>query len=354
MPSRDRDQALDPGGTNVARHDDKPDALPQDLRTDWHRYVDFLVPLRPVLYGYCHRLTGTVWDAEDLVQDTLVRAFARWGVTRPGIRNPRAYLLRTATNVWIDLQRRRKTESRAPEVDPAATPATNASPALSSHVRDASGRLLQRLSPQERAALVLKEVFDMKLDEIAEVLATTTGAVKAALHRGRGRLAEPEGGVASRRPAAAAEVIDRFVERFHAEDLKGLIDLMLGSGSFENVGNSFHIGLDPEQGTPDPLRAVVYGHGEWPKGLQFEGTQRRAERIAYDGEWIAAFFISRDGREALTNVMRFDELDGRIARVRSYGFCPDTIRAIADSLGVPAWTGIYRAPTPAPGEEWPG
>jgi RNA polymerase sigma-70 factor (ECF subfamily) len=239
-------------------------------------------------------------------------------------------------------------------VDPAATPATNASPAVSSHVRDASARLLQRLSPQERAALVLKEVFDMKLDEIAEVLSTTTGAVKAALHRGRGRLAEPEGGVASRRPAAAAEVIDRFVERFHAEDLKGLIDLMLDSGSFENVGNSFHIGLDPEQGTPDPLRAVVYGHGEWPKGLQFEGTQRRAERIAYDGEWIAAFFISRDGREALTNVMRFDELDGRIARVRSYGFCPDTIRAIADSLGVPAWTGIYRAPTPAPGEEWPG
>ena len=51
--------------------------------------------------------------------------------------------------------------------------------------------------------------------------------------------------------------------------------------------------------------------------------------------------------------MRFDECEGRIARIRSYGFCPDTIRVIAESLGCPAWTGLYRAPTPAPGEDWP-
>jgi hypothetical protein len=54
------------------------------------------------------------------------------------------------------------------------------------------------------------------------------------------------------------------------------------------------------------------------------------------------------------NVMRFDEAEGGIARIRSYGFCPDTIRTIAESLGVPAWTGIYRSPTPAPGQDWPG
>jgi RNA polymerase sigma-70 factor (ECF subfamily) len=331
---------------------DKPDALPRDLRTDWHRYVDSLVPLRPTLYAYCRRLTGTVWDAEDLVQDTLIRAFGRWGVTRPRIRHPRAYLLRTATHVWIDLQRRRATETRSSDAVSAETTPQATSPATSSHVRDASARLLQRLSPQERAALVLKEAFDMTLDEIAEVLTTTTGAVKAALHRGRDRLAEPEGGAASRRPTAAAEVIDRFIERFIAEDLSGLIDLMLETGAFENVGNSYHTGLDPEQGTPGPLRKVVYGHKEWPK--EFGSTaHRRVERIAYDGEWIAAFFVQGDGPEALTNVMRFDDCEGRIARIRSYGFCPDTIRTIAEALGVPAWTGIYRAPTPAPGEDWP-
>ena len=84
-----------------------PDALGPDLRAAWHRYVDALAPLRPALHGYCRRLAGNLWDAEDLVQDTLLRAFGQWGVTTP-IRNPRAYLLRTATNVWIDTLRRRQ------------------------------------------------------------------------------------------------------------------------------------------------------------------------------------------------------------------------------------------------------
>jgi RNA polymerase sigma-70 factor, ECF subfamily len=44
-----------------------PDALPDTLRTAWHHYVDMLVPLRPALHRYCRRLTGNVWDAEDLV-----------------------------------------------------------------------------------------------------------------------------------------------------------------------------------------------------------------------------------------------------------------------------------------------
>ncbi|GHI28032.1 hypothetical protein Shyd_94030 [Streptomyces hydrogenans] len=50
------------------------------------------------------------------------------------------------------------------------------------------------LAPQERAAVVLKDVFDLPLKEIAAMLSTTEGAVKAALHRGRGRLADPQGG----------------------------------------------------------------------------------------------------------------------------------------------------------------
>src|SRR5437016_11618450 len=130
-----------------------PDTLRDDLRTAWHRYIDMLVPLRPALYGYCRRLAGNVWDTEDLVQDTLLRAFAHWGVTYPPIRDPRAYLLRTATNVWIDTLRRRKTEARDPSADPDDAPAPGVNPETSSDVRDAGSRLLQRLSPQERAAV---------------------------------------------------------------------------------------------------------------------------------------------------------------------------------------------------------
>src|SRR5205807_5473865 len=156
------------------------------------------------------------------------RAFGQWGVTYPPIRNPRAYLLRTATNVWIDTLRRRETEARVSVASPDDT--ARANPEASSDVRDAGYRLLQRLSPQERAAVVLKEVFDMSLEEIAELLATTTGAVKAALHRGRGRLREPDTTAAPPRPVPSPELLDRFIERYNAKDVPGLVALMLDGG----------------------------------------------------------------------------------------------------------------------------
>jgi RNA polymerase sigma-70 factor (ECF subfamily) len=300
--------------------------------------VDELTPLRPILHGYCRKLAGNVFDAEDLVQDTLLRAFAQWGVTEPAIRNPKAYLLRTATNVWIDTLRRRETESRAPFADPDASAAPGPRPGASSELREAGARLMQRLSPQERAALLLRESFDMSLEEIAELLATTTGAVKAALHRGRDRLREP----VARHPSPSPALIDRFIERFDAKDVDGLLALMLEGASAENVGNSYHIGSDPNAGHPRFVRALVDGHPEWPAQIQWQAS--RMERRDFHGEPIVLYLVTRKGREALMSVLRFDEREGQIARIRSYGFCPDTIRAIGEELALPVYTGLYRAP----------
>jgi RNA polymerase sigma-70 factor (ECF subfamily) len=325
------------------------ETLGGELRTGWHHFVDALVPLRPALYGYCRRLAGSLWDAEDLVQETLLRAFGQWGVTNGGIRNPKAYLLRTATNVWIDTLRRRRREAPAPDESVEDAPAESADPALSSQVRDAGSRLLQSLAPREQAAVMLKEGFDMKLEEIAELLATTTGAVKSALHRGRERLREPDAALA-KRPRPSAELVDRFIERLDARDVRGLLDLMLDGGSAENVGNSFHIGKGAE-GLPRFFHAMVHGHEEWPP--EFTPETRRMERIELEGEWVALSIVGRDGREALSSIFRFEEHEGRIARIRTYSFCPETIRAVAEQLEMLAWTGIYRAPTPAPGRSWP-
>jgi RNA polymerase sigma-70 factor (ECF subfamily) len=329
---------------------DPADTLRDDLRTAWHRYIDILVPLRPALYGYCRRLAGNVWDTEDLVQDTLLRAFGHWGVTYPTIRDPRAYLLRTATNVWIDTLRRRDTEARALTASLEDARASGANPETSTDLRDAGSRLLQRLSPQERAAVVLKEVFDMTLEEIAALLATTTGAVKAALHRGRERLREPEESAASRRPVPSPELLDRFIERYNAKDVAGLVDLMLDGASGENVGNSFHIGRDSE-GIRQFLHKVVHGHDEWPPQTRPDAV--RIARVEFEGEPIVLMFATRWGNEALEVIFRFEEEDGRIARMRAYGFCPETVRAVGEALGVPVLTGLYRAPTPAPGASWP-
>jgi RNA polymerase sigma-70 factor (ECF subfamily) len=322
------------------------------MRTAWHRYVDMLAPLRPVLHGYCRRLAGNIWDAEDLVQDTLLRAFGHLGLVNHDIRNPRAYLLRTATNVWIDELRRRDKEPIAPMADVDDTPAAATNPARSSELRDAGARLLQRLSPQERAALVLKESFDMTLEEIADLLATTTGAVKAALHRGRDRLREPEGAPASRRPLPSPELLDRFIERYEAKDLHGLAQLMLDGASVENVGEALQFGRETFERTErNILWHVVHGHDEWPP--EFRPDSVRAARGEFEGEPILLWFVTRRGREALEVLFRFEEQDGQIARMRTYAFCPETMRAVGEALGVRVRTGLYRAPTPAPGVRWP-
>ena len=87
-----------------------PDEMRDVLRASWHHYLDQLQPLRPQLHAYCRRLTRDLWDAEDLVQESLLKAFGLLGRIDSPIRNPRAYLLRIATNLWIDTLRRRDRE----------------------------------------------------------------------------------------------------------------------------------------------------------------------------------------------------------------------------------------------------
>ena len=96
---------------------------------------------------------------------------------------------------------------------------------------------------------------------------------------------------------------------------------------------------------------VVHGHDEWPP--QTRPSSVRIERVDFEDEPFVLLFATRWGSEALEVIFRFEEQDGRIARIRAYGFCPETIRAVGEALGVRVLTGLYRAPTPAPGASWP-
>src|SRR5262249_53168775 len=85
-----------------------PFSVQDRVRGPWRVYIDSLEPMRPELHRYCSRLAGNVWDGEDLLQDTLVRVFALMGKIDADLTNPRAYFVRTATNLWIDRLRKRK------------------------------------------------------------------------------------------------------------------------------------------------------------------------------------------------------------------------------------------------------
>jgi RNA polymerase sigma-70 factor (ECF subfamily) len=151
------------------------------VRRSWHHFLETFDALRSELYRYCRYLTHSPWDAEDLVQDTLARAFVTLGQSGAAPPNPRAWLFRVASNLWIDeIRRRRELPADSPVTDGEIS-----APALRA-TREAAGTLLVRLSPQERAAVVLKDVFDFSLEETAEALSSTVGGIKTALHRGRG------------------------------------------------------------------------------------------------------------------------------------------------------------------------
>lgn len=317
-----------------------PSQIRDAARAAWHRYVDFLTPFRPELYKYCRRLTGNVWDAEDLVQDTMLRGFGVLGHVHTTIDNPRGYLIRIATNLWMDGIRRRTSEARTlklaggePTSTIEATPDTGA-------LRDATTRLMKMLAPQERAVFVLKEVFDMRLEEIAEMLGTSVGAVKAALHRGRGALEQSPEACASRRAVPSEAIVDRFVARLNASDLPGLLSLMLDTATIDMLGNLIEVGRKQFESKGSWLWQSVHVHPDLPPELR--PPKFVNERVFFQGEPMLLGFLAHGGSKLLMAVVRFEEESGRISRIRAYNFSPEVIREVATELGLNAGVVPYR------------
>src|SRR5215475_3670600 len=154
------------------------------------RYLAFLetiTNLRPSLHRYCSRMTGSVLDGEDLVQEALFQAYRKLD-TFDDTRPLKPWLFRIAHNRCIDFLRRRgvRREAEAAAVAPdAVDPPEPVGPILGRAVE----HLVLALPPKERACVLLKDVLDHSLEEIALLVDSTVGGVKAALNRGRTKLA---------------------------------------------------------------------------------------------------------------------------------------------------------------------
>lgn len=207
---------------------------------------------RAALTGHCYRMLGSVVDADDAVQETLVRALRAFG-RFDGRSSLRTWLYRIATNVCLDALSERSRRVRPLEEGPAGTvddaleerPRTHwlepvhdvraipvdASPAeaaiLRQSIRLAFIAALQHLPPRQRAALILAEVLGWSASEIAETLNTTVPAVNSALQRARATLAERELG--ETKPVLSpqqAALVDRYVSAFERYDMDALAALL--------------------------------------------------------------------------------------------------------------------------------
>lgn len=152
------------------------------------QFLALVEPIRPDLHRYCARMTGAVADGEDVVQQVLARAYYELSQLQqmPALR---PWLFRMAHNACIDHWRHeshRRTEALDAALDIADEPAhePDSQLARAQAVRLAMSRFLE-LAPAQRGCVILKDVLDHTLNEIAEELGLSVPAVKAALHRGR-------------------------------------------------------------------------------------------------------------------------------------------------------------------------
>jgi RNA polymerase sigma-70 factor (ECF subfamily) len=193
------------------------------------RYLAFLetiAQLRPRLHRYCSRMTGSVVDGEDVVQDALFQAYRRLD-TFDDERPLGPWLFQIAHNRCIDFLRRRgvRQEAEIAALGPDfIAPVDPPGPALGQAIE----HLVLSLPPKERACVLLKDVFDYSLDEIAELVDSTVGGVKAALNRGRSKLEQLPGQTALRPPASPelSQLLHTYVERFNRQDWDGLRELI--------------------------------------------------------------------------------------------------------------------------------
>jgi len=318
------------------------------LRGQWHKFIDETQHMRPQLHSYARRLTANVWDAEDLMQDALLRAFGSLATVDDPIENLQAYINRILTNLWIDQVRSRGVvEYRAEAVGYSETEETDTDRLVV--LADASRELLRALPPKQMAAILLKDVFGNSLEDTAASLQTTVGAVKSLLSRGRKNLTHYVVSPKST-PCPSKVIVDRFVALFNAGDQQGLLKLLLDNAVAGNVGTDTEWGYAAHRSKTSWLNGSLGGHPEWPVKYQFES--QRAESALYRGEPLILHFRTRDGIEALEGVVRLQQEEELISELSSYSFCPELVQHIAQHFQVLVRTGSYRYPTPAPAEKY--
>lgn len=276
-----------------------------------------LAALRPKAFAIAYRMLGRVGDAEDVVQEALLRVHAAVEAGEE-IRSPEAYTRTVVTRLAIDALRaeRARRETYVGEWLPEPLPTPDSGdppdPAARAELADSLSMafllLLERLSPEQRATLLLRDVFDYPYDEIARILDKSAAAVRQLAVRARRHVRENR----PRFPVRDADA-DRLAERFFAAlqdgDFPALEAALAADVELHGDGG----GKAPAIREPMVGRErVAYALHKWAKAALRQGVS--VGRGAFNGHPGA---VALDAAGRVTMVMVVEVVDGRIGVVRS-------------------------------------
>lgn len=263
------------------------------------QFLGMVEGIRPELHRYCARLTGSVIEGEDIVQETLARAFYTMSlsVELPPLR---PWLFRIAHNAAIDFLKshgHKYTESRADLADVAgfddvSDPATT---------RAALAHFLA-LPVSQRSAVILKDVLGHSLEETAETMGTTVMAVKAALVRGRATLREAQHESTNAQSVRRVE-LERYASLFNSRDWDGLRALIGDECKLDLVSKAERRG-----------KQVGMYFGRYEK----ESVSVRVVRL--EGQLALEAYV--EGSSAPSYFILIDFADGRVEAIRDYRYVP--------------------------------
>lgn len=292
---------------------------------------------RRELTGYCYRMLGSAFDAEDAVQETMVRAWRSLDKFE-GRSSLRSWLYRIATNVCMDLlgagQRRARpmdlsATSWQPSVDSLAAQRANEAwmepmtddrilPPSADPAEVAAGResirlafvaALQYLPPRQRAVLVLREVLRWRAAEVAELLDTTVASVNSALQRARATLAEAQGDSGDAYDPldpAQQELLDKYVAAFEAYDMDAFVSLLREDATQSMPPYEMWL-----QGRDD-IRAWMLGPGSKCRGS-------RTVRLSVNGSpGLAQWRPTPEGGFAPWAIYALDMHDGQVSNISAF------------------------------------
>ncbi|ADD43991.1 RNA polymerase, sigma-24 subunit, ECF subfamily [Stackebrandtia nassauensis DSM 44728] len=289
---------------------------------------------RPRLFAIAYRLLGSAGEAEDAVQD----AFVRWqAADRERVREPVAWLTKVLTNLCLN----RLTSARARREqyvgqwlpEPVLTPDDRLGPLETVEQRESMSLaflvLLERLTPPERAAFVLREAFGYGHREIAGILDVTEAGSQQLYHRAKGHV-ERERSRFSATDAQARRILERFLAAASGGDLAALEEILVAdAAAWADGGGQIGVARHPILGVAKVARYFA----NWFGNVNME----RLRRLNLDH--IKVYIVEANGRPAvvayaddrLLAVMGFDLVDGRVGAVRTMAN-PEKLRFIGDQL----------------------